>query len=124
MRKTLTLAALLLISTATQAAPFLLADPYPASAPQPDSASFTVNGGAPVACQLVTVAGGVQPKCDLASITAPGTYTLVMTVSRAGGIVNGPNGATNTAAGSASSSPFAYRLLVGNVPTPVLSVAP
>ena len=106
------------------AAPFLYADPYPSTATQPDSASLSVNGGAPISCLLEMVTGGKRPKCDLASITSPGTYTLVMTVSVAGGIVNGTNTATNTQAGSASSAPFSYTLKGGSVATPVLSVGP
>jgi hypothetical protein len=84
----------------------LYADPYPSTVTQPDAATFTVNGGAPIACALVTVAGGLQPQCPLASITAPGTYTLVMSVSKAAGC--NAAGDTCWAAGSASSAPFAY----------------
>lgn len=106
------------------AAPFLLADPYPATGVQPDAASLTVNGGAPITCQLVTVAAGLQPKCDLVSIVNPGTYTLVMTVSKSGGITNTTGGATNTTGSTASSSPFVYRLQTQAVAGPTLSVSP
>lgn len=122
MKRLLYLAALLAMPAS--AAPFLYADAYPATGVQPDAASFTINGGSPIACQLETVAAGVRPKCDLASITTPGTYTLVVTVTKAGGIANTSGGATVTQAGSASSAPFAYRLAGGSVPTPVLSVGP
>jgi len=118
----------LLIATAmigsAHAAPFLYADPYPATGTQPDAASFTINGGSPIACQLVSVTGGLQPKCDLASITTAGTYTLVMTVSKAPSITNTSTGATNDPGGSASSPPFAYVLRAGGVPTPTLRVGP
>ncbi len=116
------LAALLsLISGAALAAPTLIADPYPAAAVQPDSASFTVNGGAPIACTLPTVTGGLQPTCDLASLATPGTYTLVMTVTKAAGCA----GASCWPAGSASSSPFAYTRLAAGVTAPAaLKVAP
>ena len=85
------------------AAPTLQADPYPSAGVQPDSITLTVNGGAPQACELVPVAGGVQPRCDLAALTT-GTYTLVMTAHRAAGCA----GSTCWAAGSASSAPFVY----------------
>lgn len=113
-----------LVPAMVSAAPFLYADPYPPSATQPDAARFTVNGAAPIQCVLEAVTGGVRPKCDLASITAPGTYTLVMTVSRAAGIVNTTGGATNDPGGSAPSDPFTYVLRAGSVAKPVLSVAP
>ena len=124
MKLALVLLAFALATFGVQAAPFLYADPYPSTGVQPDAASFTVNGGAPIACQIAAVSGAVQPKCDLGTITTPGTYTLVMTVSKAAGIVNTPGGATNTSGGSASSIPFAYKLLAGSVPTPALSVSP
>lgn len=41
-----------------QAAPFLSADPYgpdTATAAQPDSAEFTINGGAPIALSLIHI---------------------------------------------------------------------
>lgn len=116
--------ALALVAGSATAAPHLYADPYPATGVQPDAAEFTVNGGAPQPCELVSVAGGVQPKCDLAALTAPGTYTLVMTVTKAGGIINTPTGAVNTSGGSASSAPFRYELVIDGVGTPTLRVAP
>lgn len=120
----LSLILLLAVCEVCSAAPFLYADPYPSTGIQPDAATVTINGGAAQPCQLVTVTNGLQPKCDLASISAAGTYTLVMTVTKAGGIVNTPGGATNTTGGTASSSPFTYRFQPGAVPGPVLSVAP
>jgi hypothetical protein len=107
-----------------QAAPFLLADAYPPTVTQPDSASFTVNGGAAIACTIETVTAGKRPKCDLASITTPGTYTLVLTATKAPSIVNAPNTATNDAGGSASSAPFAYVFKSGGVSLPSLTVTP
>ena len=112
---------LALFSLPVTAAPFLEATPYPASGPQPDAASFTVNGGAPVACQLVASAAGITPRCDLASITTPGTYTLVMTVTAKGGVSGGN---TFTQAGSASSTPFSYSLRAGVATPPVVQLVP
>lgn len=111
-------------AASAQAGPFLYADPYPPTSVQPDAASLTINGGTPISCTLVSVAGGLQPKCDLASITTDGTYTLIMTVSKAASIATSPGGATNTAGGSASSAPFSYRLLRAPVATPALRVGP
>lgn len=115
---------LALASSIASAAPFLYADPYPPTSVQPDSASFTVNGGTPVPCTIETVTGGVRPKCDLASITVAGSYTLVLTVAKAAAIVNGTGGATNTAGSSASSAPFVYRLVTAPVAGPTLTVSP
>lgn len=115
---------LLLLCGSAQAAPRLLADPYPATGVQPDTAAVTINGGAPLACTLVAVTGGLQPQCDLVSITNPGTYTLVMTVTKAASIVNTPGGAVNSPGGSASSAPFSYRLQAAGVAGPTLSVSP
>lgn len=111
----------LLLPLTVLAAPFLQGDAYPANGPQPDAVSFTVNGGAAVACQLVAVANGIQPKCDLASISTPGTYTLVMTVSAKGGVSGGNQ---YTLPGSASSSPFSYVLRAGIATPPVVQLVP
>ena len=67
---------------------------------------------------------GVRPKCDLAGITAPGTYTLVLTVSKTASITNTTGGATNTAGSVASSAPFSYRLVTAPVTGPILTVSP
>jgi hypothetical protein len=122
MKKPLALLALLVALPA--AAVDLYAQVYPPTGVQPSSAGLTINGGAVQACQMLTVTGGVQPKCSLSSITTPGTYTLVMTVSTAASIVNGDNTATNTIGGSASSAPFAYLLRVGTAGAPQLVVMP
>lgn len=113
----------LLACTAALAAPTLTANPYPPEAIQPAAVSFTVNGGAPKVCTLVPVAGGLQPTCDLASITAPGTYTLVMTATSNAGCVSAPSAATCNGAGSASSAPFAYTWLGNAIAPPVISRA-
>lgn len=123
MKMTLLVCALLLCAPVA-AAPNLFADPYPDGSGQPDTITMTVNGGAAQACELVVVLGGKQPKCDLAGLTAAGTYTLVMTACRAGSIVNVENGATNTQEACASSVPFSYTLRSGGVAAPVLTVAP
>ncbi len=108
-----------------QAAPWSLrAAPYPSTGFQPTSATFTVNGGAPIACTVPIVSGGVQPTCPLASITAFGTYTLVMTATFASGCLNSPNQATCTSGGPASSDPFVFNYSSGLASKPILSVAP
>lgn len=116
-----TLVALALASSAALAAPTLTANPY---AKAPAAITLTVDGGAPIACTLVQIAGGWQPTCDLASITAPGTYTLVMTATSNAECINTLNAADCSGAGSASSAPFAYTWRGSSVPAPVLSVAP
>jgi len=116
--------ALLLAASGVFAAPTMVASPYPATGAQPVAAVFTVNGGAPIPCTLVAVTGGLQPTCNLVSITAPGTYTLVMTVTSNAGCVNTPNAATCVGAGSASSAPFAYSWQGSVVPTPALQISP
>lgn len=125
MKPILTLV-LALSCSLSHAAPTLTADPAPLTAVQPDSASVTVNGGSPVACTVTpaTATVGAKAQCDLASITAAGTYTLVLTWCNKGGIVNTPGGATNTTAGCASSAPFSYKLQTAVVPGPTLSVSP
>ena len=116
--------ALILCSAQVSAAPFLYADPYPSTGVQPDAASVTVNGGASAPCVLETVTAGVRPKCDLVGITAPGTYTLVLTVSKTASITNTTGGATNTAGSVASSAPFSYQLVTAPVTGPILTVSP
>ena len=114
------LALSLALAGAVHAAPTLTADAYPATGVQPDAASFTINGGAPIACTVSTVSAGVQPACNLASVGTPGAYVLVMTVTKAAGC----SGSTCWAAGSASSAPFNYNWLGGSVPTPVVRLVP
>ena len=105
------------------AAPTLTADPYPASETQPDSASLTINGGAPIACTLPTVPAGKVPTCDLASVMAAGTYTLVLTVTKAAGCA--PTGDECWSAGSAPSAPFVYKWRASGASAPTaLRVAP
>lgn len=122
--KTVLTIILALWSSLCAANPFLTADAYPASGTQPDGASVTVNGGAPIACVIETVAGGVRPKCDLVSITAPGTYTLVLTVTRSAACTPSAGGSTCTGAGSASSAPFSYVWRAGTVTAPVARAEP
>lgn len=104
------------------AAPFLVADPYPPSGVQPDAAFLSVSGG-PVSvpnigCTLQNVAGGVQPRCDLGGLAASGKYTLVMTVSKAGGLAGDAGGASYSAGGQASSAPFVYSVQGGTLNAP------
>jgi hypothetical protein len=119
MRKLLVL--MTLVTSNVFAAPFLVSDPYPSTGAQPDSASFTVNGGTPISCTVETVTGGVQPKCDLSSIKTAGVYTLVMTVTAVGGVSGGN---TYTSPGSASSAPFAYTYKSGSVSIPMPKLIP
>lgn len=106
-----------------QAAPNLTSTPY-AAADAPDAASFTVNGGAPISCALPNTAAGVTPTCNLGSITTPGVYTLVMTVTRNAACTNTTNAGSCGTAGTASSPPFAYTLRNGSVSAPVLKLVP
>mgnify|MGYP000087100860 CR=1 FL=1 len=99
------------------AAPFIVADPVPATAVQPDAASITINGGTPVACVFETVTGGIRPKCDVGNL-AFGTYTIVLTYSKTAGCTNGADTATCTQAGSASAAPFTYVYRAGSVSAP------
>ena len=122
--KKLLLAVLLISSSATQAAPTLVVAGYPTTGPVPDSATFTINGGTPIACTIATVSNAVQAQCDLASITTAGTYTLIATPCAKGGIQNTPTGAINVQAGCAPSNPFSYQLIKGLATTPTLTVAP
>lgn len=120
--RNLILIACLACGSAT-AAPTLTADPYPTTVVQPDSASFTVNGGAPIACTLPVSAAGKTPTCDLASITVPGTYTLVMKVTKAAGC--NAEGNECWPEGSASSAPFVYKWRASGASAPAgLRVAP
>ncbi len=108
-----------------QAAPWkLTAAPYPNAGFTPTSASFTINGGAAIACTVPAVTGGVQPTCSLASITAYGSYTLVMTATFASGCLNVPNQATCTSGGPVSSDPFQFVYSSGLASKPALSVGP
>lgn len=125
MIKRIVIAALLAASAPAFAAPTLTMDPYgpdTATVAQPDAAEITINGGAPIACQLVAVsspAGGKQPRCDLSGITSSGTYTLAVTVKRAASCGNTSATAGQcTFGGSASSAPFAYTARSGSVAAP------
>lgn len=112
---------LLLASGIAIAAPTLTAAPYPPNSIQPHAAMFTVDGGPPKACSLVQVAGGLQPQCDLSSITLPGTYKLVMIVTTNAECINTPSAATCSGAGSASSAPFAYTWMGNAITPPVIT---
>lgn len=120
MKKIFIASILGLITSAAIAAPTLTADPYPATGVQPDAATLSVNGTQTINCTLKTVTGGIQPSCDLVSITTPGTYTLIMTVTKAAGCV----GNTCSGGGSASSAPFTYIWQGVNVTRPVVRLEP
>jgi hypothetical protein len=105
----------------------LVADPYPAAG-APDACAVAVSAGPVsvpnIACTLPAVSGGVRPTCPLASLTTFGTYTLVLTCTRAGGVANGTDSGTFTTPGSASSRPFAYSYAVAPVAQPAVRLAP
>jgi hypothetical protein len=102
---------------------WLYADPYPATALQPDAAAVTVNGGAPIACTLEAIPAGLRPACDLSALPL-GVATLVLTVSVQAKCINSAGGAVCNAAGSASSGPFRYESKAGSATAPVLRAAP
>lgn len=114
----------LALPLAAAGAPILTADPYPANAAQPDTVSFTIDGGAPLRCSLLDTPAGKVPICDLASITTPGTYTLVMTVASHGACTSAPDSGTCSGGGSASSAPFSYTVAGAPPPPPVVAVVP
>ena len=123
--KLLACAALMAASMAVNAAPFLYSQVLPAVAVQPDTATYTVDGGAPISCQiLVDAANGKQAKCDLGQLTAAKDYIIVMTWVKQASITNSPNKAINAAGSSASSDPFTYALQLSPVAKPTLSVMP
>ena len=125
MKRILATSILLALASVCAAAPSLVTAPYPSAAVQPTAASLSVNGGSAQACTLKAATdGSVQPVCDLAGITSPGAYTLVVTVTNPGGCTSGTNTATCTSGGSASSDPFTFNLRAGSVGKPLLSVTP
>ena len=123
--KRLLLALALSTSVLCHAAPWsLIAAPYPNTGFQPNAATFTINGGAPITCTVPSVTTGIKPTCSLASITTFGTYNLVMTVTFPAGCLNVPNQATCTNGGSVSSDPFVFSYSSGLAGKPDLSVTP
>lgn len=108
------------------AAPTLTTAAYPAAAGQPTAATLTVDGGAPIVCQLTRAAdGSVTPTCDLAGL-AVGTHTLVLTVSTQYACTQGADGASATCygGGSASSDPFTYSWAASGASKPRLQFRP
>lgn len=116
MKKFLLLLALLFTvpAFAQAASPFLYADESSAF----DTAQFTANGGAPVTCLKVPAVTVKNIKCPLSGISAPGTYTLVVTATQNASIVTTPTGAVNNVGGSGVSAPFQYTLGSAVVATP------
>lgn len=124
MKHLLILIAVLACSAAI-AAPTLVAAPYAVGPDQPETASLSVDGGAPIACTLKLAAGGtLQPMCDLASITAPGTYKLVLSVSNKSTLINETGGGTYVAGGTTEAAPFMYVFRRGVAAPPVPKLAP
>jgi hypothetical protein len=110
-------AAVYFLAANANSAPTLEADNYATSAV--DSIGLKINGAAAIPCTLVVQTGGalVRPTCDLASITTPGTYSLIMVATKAAGC----SGNTCYAGGTASSVPFSYIWKGSDVAIPVLS---
>lgn len=124
MRHLLTLILFALASTA-QADPFAYFQVYPVVPGQTLVASLIVNGGPVIECAVPAVDGGVQPKCDLASLTFPGNYSLVGTVTIVPSCTNTPSGAECVAGGQATApTPFSLALRGARVATPVVRIAP
>lgn len=105
MKKIILLAAMFIstMAAAQAAGPSLYANETSAI----DTATLSVNGAGAIPCVLGVNANG-NIKCPLDSVAAPGTYTLLITVTKAGTIVNTGTGATNSAGGSGVSAPFSY----------------
>lgn len=100
---------------AQAASPSLYAD----ESDQFDTASLTVNAGAPITCLKVPNVAVKNIQCPLSSIAVPGVYTLVVTATRNANIVNtGPGAATVTQGSSGVSAPFQYTLGSAVVATP------
>lgn len=93
-------AALLVAAAAAVAAPTLYADPHSATGPQPAAAEWTSDGSTWKPCAITAR----EPACDLASIGAPGNYTLRMRYVYTAGCL----GEVCWAAGAAPSVPFAF----------------
>lgn len=116
---------LLLFSSSVISAPTLSAESMPATGPQPSSVAITVNGSLGPPCALPKAAdGSVQATCDLATLSVPGTYTIVMTYTYVAGCVNSANAATCQAGGTASSAPFVLTRSAPPAAGPVLRVSP
>ena len=94
------LLALALVAGPAAAAPTLYADPHSATGPQPAAAEWTSDGTAWKPCTITAR----EPACDLASIGAPGNYTLRMRYVYTAGCL----GEVCWAAGAAPSAPFAF----------------
>ena len=119
--KTLLILSAALIGLSASAAPTLVAAPYLIGPDQPEKASFTVDGGVPIPCTLKLLAGGaLQPLCDLASITVPGVYKLVMIVSNRTILTDDGTGGTYVVGGTAESAPFQYTFRRGVAVPPVV----
>ena len=107
MKTILILSAALACASAT-ATPTLVADPYPVGPTQAETASLSVDGGVAIPCIMnLSADGALQPMCDLASITVPGVYKLVMIVSNREVLTN-ETGGTFVVGGAAKSAPFTY----------------
>ena len=126
MIKTLCAFLLVLWCSLSWADPFLRTGPAPLSGAQPQTASFTVDGGVAQACIVTpaTATVGTIARCDLKALSVAKIYTLVLTWCTPGGIQNSSGGALNVQAGCASSVPFSYELRTPAVPTPTSSVVP
>ena len=114
-----------LIGLSASAAPTLVAAPYAIGPDQPEKASLSIDGAPAIPCILKLAAlGTLQPMCDLASITVPGVYKLVMIVSNKTVLTNEETGGTYVVGGTAESAPFPYTFRRGIVVPPVVRLVP
>ena len=114
--KTFLILSAALICASASAAPTLVAAPYPVGPDQPEKASLSIDGGAPLPCILKLAAlGTLQPMCDLVSITVPGVYKLVLSVSNLTVLTNEDGGGTYVVGGTAEAAPFSYTLLYSSL---------
>ena len=114
-----------LICASASAAPTLVAAPYLIGADQPEKASLSIDGAPAIPCILKLAAlGTLQPMCDLASITVPGVYKLVMIVSNRTVLTDEGTGGTYVVGGTAESAPYAYTFRRGVAVRPALRLAP
>lgn len=121
MFKILTLLLLALWCSLSAASPFLTASAWPASNGTLESVTVTIAGGSPVAC---AVDASLVPKCDLASVATPGTYSIVMSWCAKAGVTNGTNTGTASPGGCVSSVPFSFVLRGAPATAPAVLLAP
>ena len=84
-----------------------------------------MDGGLPIPCVLKLAAGGtLQPICDLASISVPGVYKLVLSVSNRTVLIDEGGSGTYVVGGTTEAVPFSYTFRRGLASAPVPKLAP